>query len=436
VDYAFLMNVPKSRDGLWQFLQDRSTDLEGADLREASLAGFPFSHFNRSMKGADLRGASLECANFSNLDLEACNFEGAELGRSCFFGTSAHKANFSRVSAIAADFSHGSYISSAFVEAGLERANFTQANLASTDLTEAELTHTILSHTNITGALLAASFQGTIVVGVDLASAKLFERAHIETLYLDTTAVEMLRAAFERGTDISTILSLLKEGEVPLPPDLAALVEKAPPLAGEAFDLLPEFRVPIEIEPGAVRSFATILNAAKDERPLQKHLEQHPSLVLACIAPNHRGWVVPQMRLGSEYVADFMACGLTSLGHEWLGIELESPAAAMFLKNGEQSETLRHAIRQIHDWRDWITNNLDYARRPRQDSGLGLRDISGEFPGLILIGRRSELDPMTMQRRRRLSKELRIEIRTYDFLLQACEHFQPGTAPLRAIDEC
>jgi Domain of unknown function (DUF4263) len=89
----------------------------------------------------------------------------------------------------------------------------------------------------------------------------------------------------------------------------------------------------------------------------------------------------------------------------------------MFNKNGDISKDLNHALRQIGDWRDWLTNNLDYARRSRNKSGLNLTDIDPELQGLVIIGRDADIDRSTDGRRRRLIREHRTRIETYDWLL-------------------
>ena len=91
----------------------------------------------------------------------------------------------------------------------------------------------------------------------------------------------------------------------------------------------------------------------------------------------------------------------------------------MFNRNGDPSQYLNHAIRQITDWRAWLKSNQAYASRPRTENGLALADIDSNVKGLILIGRRSAIDAETNSRRRQLVQNLNIEIHTYDYLLQA-----------------
>jgi hypothetical protein len=137
------------------------------------------------------------------------------------------------------------------------------------------------------------------------------------------------------------------------------------------------------------------------------------------LGAGHRQWVIPKQRLGAEYVPDFLVGDKDSMGVHWTAVELESPIARLFNKNGNPSQGLVQALRQIADWRTWLTNNRDYATRPLSQNGLGLRDIYGELPGLILIGRRQGGD--VPARRRRLGRDYNIQIHSYDWLL---EHVQ------------
>lgn len=152
------------------------------------------------------------------------------------------------------------------------------------------------------------------------------------------------------------------------------------------------------------------------ERDIQRILENHPGLLvhrLSC----EMGWVIPQKRLGSEYVTDFLVAEELSPGFYWLAVELESPQVRMFTKAGDPSQHLVHAIRQIQDWRSWLEHNQAYAARPREEDGLGLVDISPRLPGLIIIGRRSGTKRQTRNLRRQLMADHRIEIRSYDSLI-------------------
>lgn len=167
-----------------------------------------------------------------------------------------------------------------------------------------------------------------------------------------------------------------------------------------------------------VTAWRDVLDKARDERPIQEHLEAHPLLLAQCVGGGHGRWVIPQQRLGAEYVTDFVVGERSSIGFEWLAVELESPRAKLFTRAGDPTRQLNHAIRQVTDWRTWLQANQNYAARSRDDQGLGLTDVVAEIPGLILLGRRESTPGTTRARRAQLSRTLGIKIHTYDWLTE------------------
>jgi hypothetical protein len=180
----------------------------------------------------------------------------------------------------------------------------------------------------------------------------------------------------------------------------------------------PDLFVPWEeITPGEIAAFESALNGARDERDMQRFLENHPRMLIQQISGGRGAWVIPQKRLGSEHVTDFLIAQKASDGFVWYAVELERPQAKIFTKKGDPSTTLNHALRQVSDWRDWLSHNRDYAIRPREQSGLGLIEIDPELEGLVIMGRDADIDQSTIARRRRLMRELRVKIESYDWLL-------------------
>jgi hypothetical protein len=171
-----------------------------------------------------------------------------------------------------------------------------------------------------------------------------------------------------------------------------------------------------EITQDDVDAFAATLDAAGSEHDLQRYLGDHPLLLIQPFSGGHGRWVHPRKRLGSEHVTDFVIGDRDSLGYDWLAVELESPLARPFTAAGDPSAHLTHAFRQLHDWRNWLTSNIDYARRPQSEHGLGLIGIEPDTPGLILIGRDEHLSDSTRELRRRMAKENNTQIRTFDWL--------------------
>ena len=163
--------------------------------------------------------------------------------------------------------------------------------------------------------------------------------------------------------------------------------------------------------------FKQVIETAPNERPVQCFIEITPRILAQHLNGGWGRWVIPQKKLGDRFIADFVVGEANSLGHFWTGVELESPTAKLFTKSGDPAKSLNHAIRQIQDWRGWLEDNRDYARRPREDGGLGLKGLKGVLPGLVIIGRRATLSESDNRLRRQYSDTLGIKIRTYDYLI-------------------
>lgn len=103
-----------------------------------------------------------------------------------------------------------------------------------------------------------------------------------------------------------------------------------------------------------VTAFKKCLARATRETDLQKFLAVNPMLLAQQLGGGHGRWVIPQKRLGCQFVPDFMVGEKSSAGFEWYAVELESPTAKMFTKAGDPSRQLNHAMRQISDWRSWL----------------------------------------------------------------------------------
>ena len=163
------------------------------------------------------------------------------------------------------------------------------------------------------------------------------------------------------------------------------------------------------------------LKRAINENDIQRFLQENPIFLIQHLGGGHGRWVIPKQRLGAEHVTDFIIGERSSIGFEWQAVELESPNVHIFNKKGDPSRYLNHAIRQIQDWRAWLQRNQNYAARPKVESGLGLTDIVSTLPGLVLLGRRNNIDPLTNERRRQMVTDLNINIHSYDFLVECAK---------------
>lgn len=161
-----------------------------------------------------------------------------------------------------------------------------------------------------------------------------------------------------------------------------------------------------------------VICTANDEKPIQKYLEENPHLLTSLLGGKSR-FCIPQKRLGSEYIPDFLISDTDSLGISWVLIELETPKSAIYLQTSDQlDEYTRKGVAQIQEWREWLTSNIAYARNKRSDNGLGLFDIRPSSRAVVIVGRRAYLRETKEVARNQLRENENIHIHTYDWLLE------------------
>ena len=175
-----------------------------------------------------------------------------------------------------------------------------------------------------------------------------------------------------------------------------------------------------EPAPEAVDEFVRVLADAVDERPLQSLLASTPVLLGPLAPPGGSYWCLDRPQLGAEFIPDFLLATATSVGFRWIAIELESPTVKALTKAGLPARKLAEALGQVRDWRTWLTDNVGYARRER-----GLKDIEGGCEAVIVIGRRSSLDPKQIKRYRALSRD-GITVMSYDRLQDSIRNGSSG----------
>jgi hypothetical protein len=169
----------------------------------------------------------------------------------------------------------------------------------------------------------------------------------------------------------------------------------------------------------AVEALQGIVATAQDERPIQEFIEAHPE-TLAALLGGRDCFVLPRRSLAGKYVPDFLTCDMDSLGLRWLLVELETPQSSITLsRQNELDASARRGVTQIREWREWIQNNLDMARRPVEQGGLGFADIRPRSEGLVLVGRRAVLNDNAGAVRHPYREDDRIRIHTYDWLVES-----------------
>ncbi|MGO2484681.1 Shedu anti-phage system protein SduA domain-containing protein [Glutamicibacter arilaitensis] len=159
------------------------------------------------------------------------------------------------------------------------------------------------------------------------------------------------------------------------------------------------------------------------EGPLQRLIERHPQLLASTVIGNNGTYVIPQKALGSEFRADFIVLGINSTGPEWVLVEIEASKHNLLNRDDSLTGAVRHAVGQIQDWREWLTNNVSYAQQQ-----LGLHGLTNRAPGLVIIGR---AEP-TMERgtARSLAREQQgISIHSWDWILRQGKQLADGAFP-------
>jgi len=169
-----------------------------------------------------------------------------------------------------------------------------------------------------------------------------------------------------------------------------------------------------------VEKLISIIENSDKEEDIQAFLASHPTFLTHHLGGSGR-YCIPKKNLGGMFIPDFLIANLNSFGIKWCAVELKNPKARMFNKNGNPSKDLNKATRQIGNYRDWLKNNLNEARNPKQKKGLGLIGIEPELKCLILIGRRKDIDEGLDETRIRMNREINGEIRTYDWLIEQAQ---------------
>ena len=188
-----------------------------------------------------------------------------------------------------------------------------------------------------------------------------------------------------------------------------------------------EFEVVMPLARSDIELLRATIEKAEDERPIQKLVESHPQLLTSLVGGEPR-YCIPQVRLGAEYVPDFLIGSVDSMGIRWLLVELETPQSDVTLRDDNQLDKHgRKGVSQVEAWREWLIQNLDYARRSRRDHGLGLSDIRPGGDGLVIVGRRDRLHANSHTVRLPIEEMRRIRVHTYDWWL----HQLQGTASYR-----
>jgi len=172
--------------------------------------------------------------------------------------------------------------------------------------------------------------------------------------------------------------------------------------------------------------FLELIDSRAREEKIHQFLVDHPEILHAAMHRSDQIITKPSLH---RYIPDFAAgTGGRSLRRwSWTLIEIEPAEFKLITKGGSPSARLTHAVKQVADWRNWISENTAYARTI-------LPDIMPGCHGLIVMGRRNTITD-------RLAKELRayqdslkdIRIHSYDWLYDIIVRDLQLNAPKRHL---
>lgn len=189
----------------------------------------------------------------------------------------------------------------------------------------------------------------------------------------------------------------------------------------EKMNSLHKYIAPDLIEESDIEKLRFVIESASDEQPMQEFFQDQPHILVSLMRGPWR-YCIPKVSLGGKYVADFFLADVDSTGIRWVLVELETPNSPVTLSNGENFDKhARRGVSQIEEWREWIQDNLDAARRLQENNGLGLVDIRPQAEGIVLVGRRANLNKNASRLRNQLFEGRGIRMRTYDWLLEQLE---------------
>lgn len=163
-----------------------------------------------------------------------------------------------------------------------------------------------------------------------------------------------------------------------------------------------------------LQELESVLAQARDEKPLQTFLADHPHvLILGILGQKRQAWALDRPSFGGKYFPDFLVGMRDSLGPTWMLVELESPTTELLRKDGEPRRELNHAVQQIRDYRRWLRDNHDYFRR-----GSGCWGIEAGCTGTVVIGRREMRGDRLGADRVRDFRNEKIDVMSYDRLVE------------------
>jgi len=161
--------------------------------------------------------------------------------------------------------------------------------------------------------------------------------------------------------------------------------------------------IPAELAVEWIGLAELLAQSTTTESDVQNYLLKSPPI----LAPSGNA-IDAEVRLGKKYKIDIVirTAGVTE---DVFLVELENPSHSIFTRDGRPRKEVTHAKQQVEDWLRWIKENPNAAF---------VQTLRGLPPrGLVVIGKSRHLDDDQRSRLAHLNTNSRVEIITYDELL-------------------
>jgi hypothetical protein len=188
---------------------------------------------------------------------------------------------------------------------------------------------------------------------------------------------------------------------------------------------------------------AALLASRPGERAVHTFLKANPYLVRQAF--NVHAWncvyELSEFRFGADFRADFLVLSADSGAWHATFVELESPNAKPFNRNGTPARALARGLAQLTEWEIWLEKNesllrlqlatfLKAKRAAAQCSNAADHQLAHTeivdprtvifFEYIVMVGRRAAFDQDAQERRGNFH-EKGLSIATYDRLLEAAK---------------
>jgi hypothetical protein len=162
-----------------------------------------------------------------------------------------------------------------------------------------------------------------------------------------------------------------------------------------------------------------LLEKASDPVEVRKFLSHHPKIVVSAVGGNHMSEVrwtpIPGDMTPDLCVSTF---GYSAGKHFWHVIMFDTLSSQLFESDTELIPSLRRSLDRLQSLREWIGANQKLGKQ-------FLPNITTQFQGMILAGRRAHLTAQEKQRLETFNTQLfniHIRVRTYDLLVEKALH--------------